>query len=437
MVSGGPFMAGARPPWYIGGRDKERSMGLKANLDLRCKIIFPFVLLTGDLFGYVRYLSIKGGVIDPYGSAVDYRGLLALSALLILPLTAYYKRLVNVLFLLVKLVVLLFIITLTNDDLTITVILSTAYLLAAGFYARPPYNIVLAIFAGTSILLFQRSIRIDDFATPTIRPDELLMLGFLFAVIVILDWVISDVIRAHGAQGERIESQREAIIRLIETNVGTQRFALTKKGEYEDAERLRITRDIHDTIGYVMTNNIMLLRACTYCVPERLKKARAFLDDALKNAETGLGETRSILKKLHDIDGRASGAGEIMKIVRLFQESTGIEVKCSFGNTTGTWGKGLNYAFYRIIQEGLVNSVKHGKATEVSVGFWHTGEELLLTISDNGRGSQEDQTKMGIGLAGMRERLERFGGTLDARGFPHGFSLHIAVPAASADAEAR
>ena len=405
---------------------------MKETPDLRYRFIFSFILLTGDTCGYIQYCAIKATTMDPYGSVVDYRTLLAISVICIVPLTIFYKRHINILFLLIRLVILLLILTLVNDNLTITIILSTAFLFSAGFYLRLPYNLIMVAIAGVSILLFQRSIWIDGQPTPTIRPGEQMMLGFLFVMILIMDYVISYIIQSQESLKTLLADQKATIIKLIETNVGIQKFALNKKEEYEDAERMRITRDIHDTIGYVMTNNIMLLRACKYYVPERLKKVHSFLDDALENAQKGLNETRSILKLLHDMNDRGNGAAEIIQIIKLFQEATGIKVAYSFGNTMGTWGKNLDYVFYRVIQEGLVNSVKHGNATEISVGFWQTDADVLLTIADNGKGSKESQTMIGIGLRGMQERLAAFGGTVDSHSYSHGFSLHVAVPIFSA-----
>ena len=80
-----------------------------------------------------------------------------------------------------------------------------------------------------------------------------------------------------------------------------------------------------------------------------------------------------------------------------------------------------------------MNSVKHGKATEISIGFWQDKDIISLTISDNGKASEEEESRRGIGLHGMEERLAPFGGKLDARRYPHGFSLHISVPLASAN----
>ncbi len=395
-----------------------------------CRILFPAVLLASYLFSYIQYQSIKDGLIDPYNSVVDIRALLLLSALNVLFLVRFYKKTLNFLFLTVQLILLLFMTSLANSNLEMTVILSASFMFASGYYLRKPANLIFAFFAGISILGFQQSVRIDNVQTPSVNLHGLMMLGFLFILIVVLDFILSSIIESHEALHELIGNQRNTIVNLVETNVGIQKYALTKKEEFENEERLRITRDIHDTVGYVLTNNITLLRACTYYVPKRLKKAHAFLADALKNAHTGLNETRGILKKLHTMD-KTDGAAEIVKIVHLFKESTGIDVTYNLGNTRGAWRKDLDLVFYRIIQEGLVNSLKHGKATKISISFWETDADIVLNVSDNGKGIQNGEMKGGIGLEGMQERLSRFNGRLDAQSYPHGFTLAVRVPLSS------
>ena len=408
--------------------------GSKTSYARACSVLFPTILATSSIFTFLQYASIRAGIVDPYGSLVDIRVLLLLSVLNVAPLVRFYKRNLALLFLTIQLVLVLFIISLTNNNLTITVILSTALMFAGGYYLKRPVNLVFTIAAAASILAFQRSIPVGDAQTPTISSPELLMLGFLCLLVTALSYVVSSIIEAHEAMTGLIRDQKDTIATLVETNVDIQKYALVKKDELENAERLRITRDIHDTVGYVLTNNITLLRACTYYVPRRLKKAHVFLQDALVNAQDGLKETRRILKKLREITDDGRGAA-IRKMIRLFQESTGIGVTYNVGNTPGTWTKGLDYAFYRIIQEGLVNSVKHGKASRIDVSFWQTETDLVLNISDNGAGLPEDDLNDGIGLQGMRERLLRFGGTLEAQSSAHGFALAVRVPLAAANGE--
>ncbi len=407
---------------------------LKTKYTFQYGILFPVVFILGYIFSFIQYQSIRNSLIDPYNSIIDYRVLMGISIVNIFFLILFYKKTINVLFLTIQLILLLFIITLSNNNLAITVILSSVFLFSSGYYLKKPGNLFFTVFASFSILCFQQSINIDNIQTPTINAREFIMLLFLFILILILNYIISSIIESYESLTEVIEKQKNTIINLIETNVGIQKYALNKKEEFENAERLRITRDIHDTIGYVLTNNIMLIRACSYYVPRRLKKAQTFLSDALTNAQNGLNETRSILRKLHSFN-RIKGIEEIVKIIKLFKESTGIEVNYNFGNTKGTWGSQLDYVFFRIIQEGLVNSVKHGRATRISVSFWQTDKEILLSISDNGRELQDGEIKKGIGLQGMEERLSRFNGKLDAQSYPLGFTLNISVPLESIEKE--
>jgi len=74
-------------------------------------------------------------------------------------------------------------------------------------------------------------------------------------------------------------------------------------------------------------------------------------------------------------------------------------------------------------------------ATMVMITFWQNDNEILLNISDNGKGIQDEEMKKGIGISGMEERLNRFKGTLIGESMPHGFSLHITVPRNSIQSE--
>jgi signal transduction histidine kinase len=400
------------------------------------RIVFPLITFLGAVLCYIRFRTIEIRIVDPYDGMLDPAVLLELFALVIPLLILYRKSYINILFLTVQLVLVLIICTTVNNDPVLTMVLGMVFMFSIGYYLKRPANSVFALIAAAAILAFQRPIVSGDLRTPAIDLDALVMLGSLFAVLIVVNAVVSSIIDSYEALNERIGAQRKTIVALIETNVGIQKYALTKKEEFESEERLRITRDIHDTIGYVLTNNIMLLRACDYYVPKRLKKAHVFIDDALANAQSGLNETRAILKKLHNFNAE-SGVAEILKIVDLFRMSTGISIRIDFGNSRSSWGRSLDYTFYRIIQEGLVNAVKHGKSTQISIVFWQTDSAVILTIADNGTGGSDEEPKKGIGLLGMQERLSRFGGTLEACRYPHGFTLRATVPLASIGTEVK
>jgi len=90
-----------------------------------------------------------------------------------------------------------------------------------------------------------------------------------------------------------------------------------------------------------------------------------------------------------------------------------------------------NIMLYRIVQEGLTNITKHATASLVQIDMRRDGDLLRLTISDNGKGIDMEQVKnlRGLGLIGMRERVETINGHFDIESAPgKGFSIKIMVP---------
>jgi signal transduction histidine kinase len=83
---------------------------------------------------------------------------------------------------------------------------------------------------------------------------------------------------------------------------------------------------------------------------------------------------------------------------------------------------------YRSLQEGLTNAFRHGKADRVLVHLQQAGDMIILNITDNGRGSGSSGISEGVGLAGMRERVESMGGTIHFRNLSGGFKLTVELP---------
>jgi signal transduction histidine kinase len=95
-------------------------------------------------------------------------------------------------------------------------------------------------------------------------------------------------------------------------------------------------------------------------------------------------------------------------------------------------GEITNVTIYRLIQEGLTNSYKHAGAARIDVGL-SRGEEVVLTLADNGCGMDMTKHASGFGLSGMRERVEMMGGTFSIETSPGGgFAIEARLPAAGA-----
>ena len=123
---------------------------------------------------------------------------------------------------------------------------------------------------------------------------------------------------------------------------------------------------------------------------------------------------------------RATGISAIQKLVNTFENATGVKVQVEFSNMPWSTGIETDYILYHMVQEGMTNALRHGKATLIRILFWKEDSGIRISIQDNGEGSTE--IKKGIGLIGMSERIEQRGGILNAYNIDGGFELSAWVP---------
>jgi signal transduction histidine kinase len=92
-------------------------------------------------------------------------------------------------------------------------------------------------------------------------------------------------------------------------------------------------------------------------------------------------------------------------------------------------GETLNLTLYRLIQEGLTNSFKHAGAGQIDISLTRASE-VLLTVADDGRGTDAAGRSNGFGLSGMKERVELMGGTFSIESSAgNGFAIEARIPA--------
>jgi signal transduction histidine kinase len=101
-----------------------------------------------------------------------------------------------------------------------------------------------------------------------------------------------------------------------------------------------------------------------------------------------------------------------------FQTRTGIVCRCYCSLENLEFDPGQSTAIFRIFQEALTNILSHAEATTVDVVARSDDGEVVLTISDNGKGITEDQksSRLSLGILGMRERAHLIGGKLEVSG---------------------
>jgi signal transduction histidine kinase len=224
------------------------------------------------------------------------------------------------------------------------------------------------------------------------------------------------------------EQLRDSLLQLTTANVGFQNYAVAAEKRGTEEERQRITREIHDTVGYTLTNIIMMTKASEELIERDHGMLRNLLGEARGQCQDALVETRRTLRELRSIQTpEVDFPKQVWKTVHTFEIATGIDVQLEFRNLPPVRNGDVRLVLHRTVQEGLTNAFRHGQATHVSVLFWDDGTGISVIVRDNGIGSPSFHED--IGIRGMRERFEPLGGTVHAESLPGGgFEVRGWVP---------
>ncbi len=214
--------------------------------------------------------------------------------------------------------------------------------------------------------------------------------------------------------------------RLTRANLNYQEYAKVVREASIESERKRITRDIHDIVGYTLTNNITMMEAITDMININPLGVSHLVKRARDNAQEGLSRVRDALHLLRgQVIDYPTGLHAVERLLRQFEQATGVRVEFAYSEVAWDFQQELDVALYHLVQESLVNAFRHGKASLIRLFLAMREDTLELKISDNGVGATD--FKEGIGLTGMRERLARLGGTLSAGPAAGGFEVIATV----------
>ena len=203
----------------------------------------------------------------------------------------------------------------------------------------------------------------------------------------------------------------------------------------QDEERRRIARDLHDSVGQTLTAIKMSLSALEQQVRDtpdtaaRLQELNLFTDQALQEIRT---TSHLLHPPLLDEVGFSSAARWYFEG---FSKRSGIQVALDL-SAAPTLHQDTALALFRVLQESLVNIVRHSGSKSVEVRLYPEGENAVLSIRDHGKGIAREKLEsfhrtgsgVGIGLAGMRQRLHHLGGRLKVVSDATGTTVSAVVP---------
>lgn len=204
------------------------------------------------------------------------------------------------------------------------------------------------------------------------------------------------------------------VIRPLRVSAVERGELLRQQFAVQEVERSRLARELHDELGQIQTAILLTARASKSSQStEDLQEHMASIQNL---ASSAVEATRRIAKGLSP--GVLQDFGLGVALARMIEECGvvgGPEISFDAAIRESRFDPEIELAVYRVVQEAVLNAVKHSSASRIAVSIAQSGSEVVATVSDNGKGIHHlsKATRAGgLGLWGMRERLELVNGTL-------------------------
>ena len=257
---------------------------------------------------------------------------------------------------------------------------------------------------------------------PTHTVSNLILIPVLFAV----GWLVGFALHERAEQMQAAE-QRAA--RAEREQESAARVAVAE-------ERARIARELHDIVAHAVSVMVLQVGAVRHRMPADDRVGREALQNVEQAGRTALAEMRRMLDAMRRDEDELELAPRpgMENVTRLLDDvrAAGLEVQFDVHGEPVPLSPGLDLSAYRILQEGLTNTLKHAHAQHAEVHVRYGQDHLELEVQDDGRGPTrrvDHEEPHGHGLVGIGERVKIYGGDLTAgAGATGGFALRARLP---------
>jgi two-component system sensor histidine kinase UhpB len=195
----------------------------------------------------------------------------------------------------------------------------------------------------------------------------------------------------------------------------------------QEEERRRISRELHDEVGQILTGLVLRGETLARAAPDDLRPSLEELRDA---ARSGAEEVRDIARRLRPESLDELGLQSALLALGMEAERNGGLVVERRLDRDVPLTADQELVVYRVAQESLTNVVRHAHAHHVELSLTREDGCIVLEVRDDGVGPRDVAARAGSGIRGMRERALLVGGTLwIARAQPHGTDVRLRLPA--------
>lgn len=238
-----------------------------------------------------------------------------------------------------------------------------------------------------------------------------------------------------AALGESVRSRRFIAAEALERAELAERTREEEARARVDEERLRIAREVHDTVAHAIAIINVQAGVTAHVLDKRPERAREALETIEQTSSQALQEMRAILGVLRDDnDGRVPhpGLGQLDELTAKAREA-GLDIDVEASPSPSAVPSAVGSAVYRILQESITNVIRHVGPTRVRVAVDYAPDSVQVRVVDEGPRERRNvgPHQPGRGILGMRERCQLLGGELDAGPLPSGgFAVTARLPLA-------
>lgn len=327
-------------------------------------------------------------------------------------------------------VILIFLIYLSYNGIILFVFCECMYHLKKGLkyqvllvalgliYLLANYEIVTYFYTLVNIeeyfLVYDASIRNCLIIIKRLLEGFNIILFIIFMIIYILKQI----------QENEYISKKLSMVAMI--NKKMQKYVIVTEKFGEKNERKRLARELHDTIGHALAGMAVGVDACITMIDKNPQLAKAQLKVISKAIRKGMKDVRNSLNKMRpDFLQQYRLKEAIEKMKEEISNVTDLKINLNYQIDETGFDTKIEDILFRVIQESITNSIRHGLATVVDINIYKENNLLCLKIKDNGKGCKA--INYGFGLKQMVERVSQIRGDINFYS-ENGFTTEIKIP---------
>lgn len=209
-------------------------------------------------------------------------------------------------------------------------------------------------------------------------------------------------------------------------NKKMQKYVIVTEKFGEKNERKRLARELHDTIGHALAGMAVGVDACITMIDKNPQLAKAQLKIISKAIRKGMKDVRNSLNKMRpDFLQQYRLKEAIEKMKEEISDVTDLKINLNYQIDETGFDTKIEDILFRVIQESITNTIRHGLATVVDIDIYKENNLLCLKIKDNGKGCKA--INYGFGLKQMVERVSQIRGDINFYS-ENGFTTEIKIP---------